>query len=253
MGCILAGTAQDVASLALSDEVCSDEVQQVACFYDRSRSAIIGVEYTLRNSRAKRRLCHTVGQPGNTVRLRRGVGVTKLTVRSVASRVLSLEFKLSNGRTASCRVASLVNAKAASASSAATPAAAVLDSMDFATTVTASGGSGLAAGSVVEEYLNSYPGRIGGSPSVCTGRNCGGGSPSPSPPPSPPERSRVYVGPSAAYVLAGLSGSCASSGAFTDSLQAVTRPCWVRVGTLRADMAMARCSKCLCAFTTACK
>lgn len=230
--------SRQAATKPLAHSECNDTVQQIACYYDSARSAIVGVQYTLRNSRARRRLCNTAGQPGSTIRLRAGVGVTKVLVRSVAARVVTLQFDLSNGRTPSCTVTAQTRTNNNISSVIVGRSTIPSDTLADRAAGSSAAVSTASLSNAIGDYLNKYPHRLGNGTVKCTNKNCSNNVPSPSPLPGPTVT--VFAGPDAAYFLGSLSGNCAKSGGF-DSLQAVTSSCWVPAGKQESPASAVEC------------
>uniref|UniRef100_A0A383WDP5 Pherophorin domain-containing protein n=1 Tax=Tetradesmus obliquus TaxID=3088 RepID=A0A383WDP5_TETOB len=216
-----------------------------------NRTAIVGVEYTLRGSSHKRSICNTGAPSRETLYIKRGIGVSKLTVSSISSWVVGLDFHLTDGRLASCR-ASTYSLASNSSSTAGSSSGSSSTSRDDLTLVTvprpvtgnvdslitaesaavaaAAAVPGAAAGAMsIEELMVNMPGTIssrprcypGCRPSVC-GPRC-----------DQTAARRAYISPDARHVLGAISGVCMSGpGYFKDSLQQLIRPCWVRTASV---------------------
>jgi hypothetical protein len=223
---------------------CGSQVQRINCFFDRARTAIVGVEYTLRGSSQRRSICNTAAPSRQTLYIKRGVGVGRLTVSSVSSWVVGLDFHLSDGKLASCR-ASTYHLASNSSSSSGDREGSNWDDLIRVTVPrpNAAGGSGVgpiaaqsaaapgaaAAAVSIEDLMLNMPGTIsnrprcypGCRPSVC-GSRC-----------DQRAARREITAPDARHVLGAISGVCMDSpGYFKDSLRELTRPCWVRAGEL---------------------
>jgi hypothetical protein len=232
---------------------CGAQVQRINCFYDRAKTAIVGVEYTLRGSSHKRRICNTEASSKETLYIKRGLGVSRLTVSSISSWVVGLDFHLTDGRLASCRAStyslasnsSTVSGGSSSSSSSSredltlvtvprplasgTSGDPLITAESAAVAAVATPGAAAAGAMSIEDVMVNMPGAItnrprcypGCRPSVC-GRRC-----------DQTAAKRVYVGPDARHVLGAMSGVCmTTSGYFKDSLRELTRPCWVKAGEL---------------------
>ncbi|KAF6253433.1 hypothetical protein COO60DRAFT_421902 [Scenedesmus sp. NREL 46B-D3] len=233
---------------AESARLCGAQVQRIHCFYDRSRTAIVGVEYTLRGSSHKRSICNTAAPSRETLHIRRGVGVGKLTVSSISSWVVGLDFRLTNGRLASCRASTY--ALASNSSTSGSSNSSNRGDLDLVTVPRrlAGGGDGAepstaaaAAAAVaappgaatgamhIEDFLVNMPGAITDKPRCypgCRRSRCGARC-------DQKAARREFVGPDARHVLGAISGVCLDTpGYFKHSLQQLTRPCWVRAALL---------------------
>jgi hypothetical protein len=227
---------------------CGTQVQRINCFYDRARTAIVGVEYTLRGSSQRRSICNTAAPSRETLYIRRGVGVGGLTVSSVSSWVVGLDFHLSDGKLASCR-ASTYHLASNSSSSGSDGQGSNWDDLIRVTVPrpNAAGGSGVggliaaesaaaaaaapgaAAAVSIEDLMLNMPGTISNRPRCypgCRPSECGSRC---------VQRAarRQITAPDARHVLGAISGVCMDSpGYFKDSLRELTRPCWVWAGEL---------------------